>query len=409
MWNESLEASVEATTPREIALFDKCRAFTRAHEVQTAGLYPYFQPISESQGTSVVIDGVKKVMLGSNDYLGLAQHPKVIEAASAALGRYGAGCSGSRFLNGALDLHQVLEARLAALVGKPEALVFSTGYLANVGLIASLVGRDDAVFVDKLDHASIVDGARMSAGRLHRYAHADLDHLGRLLARTDAAGRMVIVDGVFSMEGDIADLPGLTALCRTHNAALAVDDAHAIGVLGPHGAGTAAYHGLTGEVDVIVGTFSKSLASTGGFVAAAEQVIHHLRHHSRQLIFTAGLPPASTAAALAALDVMVAEPERRDRLWANTTRLRDGLTALGFVLSPTRTPIVPVLTGTIEQTFALWRGLFDAGVCTNPVIAPAVPAARCRLRVTAMATHTDDQIDFALDAFARRASGAHWR
>ncbi|MBI3981890.1 MAG: pyridoxal phosphate-dependent aminotransferase family protein, partial [Gemmatimonadetes bacterium] len=351
---------MDTNTLQHVALFDKCRNFTRAREIQAAGLYPYFKPISESEDTVVVIDGQKKVMMGSNNYLGLTHHPRVLEAAKAALERYGSGCTGSRFLNGTLDLHELLEARLAEFFGKEAALVFSTGYQANLGVISGLVARDDVVLIDKLDHASIVDGAKMSYGSTERFAHGNLAQLERLLTRNGDKGLMVIVDGVYSMEGDIADLPGLLKLCQKYGAALAVDDAHSVGVMGPRGDGTAAHFGVTDEVDVIVGTFSKSLASIGGFAAASENIIHYLKHHSRPLIFTAALPPANTAGVLAALEVMIREPERRARLWKNTYRLHDGLRSLGFDLGSTQTPIIPVLIGTLERTFLFWRKLFDA-------------------------------------------------
>jgi 8-amino-7-oxononanoate synthase len=392
---------VDTQTLQHVALFDKCRNFTRAREVQAAGLYPYFKPISESEDTVVVIEGHKKVMMGSNNYLGLTHHPRVLEAAKAALERYGSGCTGSRFLNGTLDLHEHLEARLAEFFGKEMALIFSTGYQANLGLISGLVGREDVVFIDKLDHASIVDGAKMSFGETQRFGHGNLQQLERLLQRHAESGMLVIVDGVYSMEGDIADLPSLVRICQRYGAALAVDDAHSVGVLGPRGDGTAAHFGLIDEVDVIVGTFSKSLASIGGFVAASESVIHYLKHNSRPLIFTAALPPANTAGVLAAMEIMIAEPERRVRLWENTKRLRAGLKDLGFEIGNTQTPIIPVLIGTLERTFLFWRKLFDAGVFTNPVVPPAVPPAECRLRTSLMATHTPEQIDFALEAFAK--------
>jgi 8-amino-7-oxononanoate synthase len=392
---------VDTQTLQHVALLDKCKGFTRAREIQAAGLYPYFKPISESEDTLVVIDGQKKVMMGSNNYLGLTHHPKVLEAAKAALERYGSGCTGSRFLNGTLDLHEVLETRLAEFFGKEAALVFSTGYQANLGLISGIVDRNDVVLMDKLDHASIVDGAKMSFGQTERFGHNNLAQLERLMEKHSERGTLVIVDGVYSMEGDIADVPSLLKLCQKHGAALALDDAHSVGVLGPRGDGTAAHFGLTDEVDVTVGTFSKSLASIGGFVAASESIIHYLKHHSRPLIFTAALPPANTAGVLAALEVMIAEPERRTRLWENTTRLRSGLQELGYELGNTQTPIIPVLIGTLERTFLFWRKLFDAGVFTNPVVPPAVPAAECRLRTSLMATHTSEQIDFAVETFAK--------
>jgi 8-amino-7-oxononanoate synthase len=392
---------VDTQTLQQVALFDKCRQFTRAREVQAAGLYPYFKPISESEDTVVVIEGQKRIMLGSNNYLGLTHHPKVLEAASRALHRYGSGCTGSRFLNGSLDLHEQLEHALAQFLGKEACLVFSTGYQANLGLISGLVGRNDLVLLDKLDHASIVDGAKMAFGETERFNHGDLAGLDRKLTRAGDRGTLIVVDGVYSMEGDIADVPALVRVARKHGAALALDDAHSIGVLGPNGEGTAAHFGLTDEVDIIAGTFSKSLASIGGFVAATESVIHYLRHHSRPLMFTASLPPANTAGVLAALEVLQREPDRRERLWANTRRLQEGFRQLGYDIGPTETPIVPVLIGPMEKTFLFWRKLFDAGVFTNPVAPPAVPPSQCRLRTSLMATHTLEQVDYALDVFAR--------
>ena len=392
---------MDTQTLQHVQLFDKCKRFTKAREVQAAGLYPYFKPISESEDTVVTIEGKPRIMMGSNNYLGLTHHPKVLEASRRALERYGSGCTGSRFLNGTLDLHEQLEARLADFFGKDDALVLSTGYQANLGMISCLVGRSDIVLIDKLDHASIVDGAKMSYGQTERFGHGNLEQLERLLEKHADRGTMIIVDGIYSMEGDIADLPALIALKQKYGAALAVDDAHSVGVLGPKGDGTAAHFGVIDDVDVIVGTFSKSLASIGGFIAASEGVIHYVKHHARPLIFSAALPPANTAGVLAAHEVMVQEPERRDRLWANTARLQDGLRSLGYDIGPSETPIVPVLIGTIENTFVFWRKLFEAGVFTNPVVPPAVPPSECRLRTSLMATHTDDQIDFALETFAQ--------
>jgi 8-amino-7-oxononanoate synthase len=390
------------TLQSQVALFDKCRNFTAAREVQAAGLYPYFKAISESDDTDVVIEGKKRLMLGSNNYLGLTHHPKVLEAAARALHRYGSGCTGSRFLNGSLDLHEQLEAALAEFLGKEACIVFSTGYGANLGLISGILGRNETVYLDKLDHACIVDGAKLAFGETQRFNHADMTHLTRLLDRnTSGKGTMIVVDGIYSMEGDIAAIPELVAIARKYGAALVVDDAHALGVLGPRGEGTGAHFGMQADVDIIAGTFSKSLASVGGFLAADESVIHFLKHHSRPFIFTASLPPANTAGVLAALEVMQQEPERRDALWINAKRLQEGFRSLGFEIGPTQSPIVPVLVGPLDTTFLFWRKLFDEGVFTNPVCPPAVPANQCRLRTSVMATHSAAQIDFALEAFGR--------
>ncbi|MEO8138697.1 MAG: aminotransferase class I/II-fold pyridoxal phosphate-dependent enzyme [Gemmatimonadota bacterium] len=393
---------MDTTTQESVQLFDKCRNFTKAREIQAAGLYPYFKPISDSEDTTVVIEGQKRIMLGSNNYLGLTHHPKVLEAAARALSRYGSGCTGSRFLNGTLDLHGQLESALAAFLGKEDCLVFSTGYQANLGLISGLIGRGDLVYLDKLDHASIVDGAKMSYGDTMRFNHGDLAGLERMIERTrNTRGAMIVVDGVYSMEGDIANVPELVRIAKKHGTALALDDAHSIGVLGPNGEGTAAHFGMTDDVDLIAGTFSKSLASIGGFVAGTESVIHYLKHHSRPLIFTASLPPANTAGVLAALEVIKTEPHRRELLWANTHRLHAGLRGLGYNIGETETPIVPVLIGPLDTTLIFWRKLFDAGVFTNPVAPPAVPPSQCRLRTSLMATHTADQIDFCLEQFGK--------
>jgi 8-amino-7-oxononanoate synthase len=393
---------VDTQTLEHIALFDKCRQFTKARDVKASGLYPYFKPISESEDTVVTIEGKKRIMLGSNNYLGLTHHPKVLDAAARALARYGSGCTGSRFLNGTLDLHVQLEQSLSDFLGKEDCIVFSTGYSANLGLISGLVGRGETVFLDKLDHASIVDGAKMSFGETERFNHGDLAGLERKLERAGTIkGAMIVVDGIYSMEGDIADVPGLVRAARKFGAALAIDDAHSLGVLGPNGDGTAAHFNMTDDVDIIAGTFSKSLASIGGFVASTANVINYIRHHSRPLIFTASLPPANTAGVLAALAVIQSEPERREQLWANTRRLHEGFRSFGFDIGPTETPIVPVLIGTMENTFIMWRRLFDEGVFTNPVMPPAVPMSQCRLRTSVMATHTFDQIDFCLETFAR--------
>ena len=366
-----------------------------------AGYYPYFQPIEASYDTEVIIRGEKKIMVGSNNYLGLTHHPKVLAAAEAALRKYGSGCTGSRFLNGTLDLHEQLEDRLAHFMSQEAALVFSTGYQANLGVLATLVGRDDHIFSDKLNHASIVDGNRLSYGIVHRYPHNDLRALERELARTPSeSGKLIVTDGVFSMEGTIADLPGIMALAEFYGAEVLVDDAHSFGVLGEFGGGTAQHFHLEDRVSLIMATFSKSLASIGGVIAGPEDVIHYLKHHARSLIFSASMPPASVATVLAALDVIEEEPERREQLWRHTRRMQEGLRSLGYDIGASETPIIPVLIGEIDRMLVFWKELFDAGVFTNPVTPPAVPDNSCRLRISLMATHNDDHIDFVLDAFA---------
>ncbi|HEV2130801.1 MAG TPA: aminotransferase class I/II-fold pyridoxal phosphate-dependent enzyme [Longimicrobiaceae bacterium] len=384
-------------------LFDKCRRFTAAREVMDRGLYPYFQPIERSFDTEVVIHGERKIMVGSNNYLGLTHHPYVLERARQALERYGTGCTGSRFLNGTLDLHHELEPRLARFMGHEAALVFSTGYQTNLGIIASLVGRGSVVIQDRLNHASLVDGGLLSGGEMVRFAHGDLSALRRALDRHAGAsgGVLVITDGIFSMEGNIADLPAIRAITREYGARLLVDDAHSVGVLGEHGGGTAQHFGMEGEVDLTMATFSKSFASIGGAAAGPEEVIHYLKHHARTLIFSASMPPASIATVLACLDVIEREPERRERLWENAAYLRSGLQSLGFDTVTSETPIIPVVTGNMDRTFVFWRALFDAGVFTNPVLPPAVPESSCRLRTSVMATHTRDHLEAVLDAFTR--------
>lgn len=335
-----------------MSLFDKCERFTLAREIQAAGYYPYFVPIEASYDTEVVVRGERKVMMGSNNYLGLTHHPRVLAAAEMALKRYGTGCTGSRFLNGTLDLHEELEERLARFLTQEAALVFSTGYQTNLGTIATLIGRGDHLFMDKLNHASIVDGARLSYGTVHRYTHGDLEMLERQLADTPpGAGKLIVTDGIFSMEGDIVDLPALVALAEFHDAQVMVDDAHAFGVLGDCGAGTAQHFRLENRVDLIMATFSKSLASIGGVIAGPEVAIHYLKHNARSLIFSASMPPASVATVLAALDVIEEEPERRAALWRNTGRMQAGLKELGFDIGVSETPVVPVLIGEIEETF----------------------------------------------------------
>ncbi|CAN5849209.1 pyridoxal phosphate-dependent aminotransferase family protein [soil metagenome] len=403
-----------ATTQKQVRqaadLFDKCRRFTAAREAMERGVYPYFQPIEQSYDTEVVIRGERKIMVGSNNYLGLTHHPYVLERAGAALERYGTGCTGSRFLNGTLDMHEELEIRLAKFMGQESSLVFSTGYQTNLGIISSLAGRGSVVIQDRLNHASLVDGAMLAGGEMVRYPHGDLMALRRLLDRHVGApgGVLVVTDGVFSMEGNIVDLPSIVALAREYGARVMVDDAHSVGVLGETGGGTAQHFGIEGEPDLVMATFSKSFASIGGAAAASEEVIHYLKHHARSLIFSASMPPSAVATVLACLDVMEREPERRYKLWENAIYLREGLRTLGFDTVTSEPPIIPVVTGNIDRTFLFWRALFDAGVFTNPVLPPAVPESSCRMRTSVMATHTRDQLDRVLDAFkqVRRQLGA---
>lgn len=387
-------------------IFDKCRNFTRAREVMASGYYPYFVPIEGSSDTEIYVDGERKIMIGSNNYLGLTHHPCIVEAAQAAVKKYGSGCTGSRFLNGNMDLHEQLEDRLAKFMGTEAALVFSTGYQTNLGVIGTLVGRSDKVYLDKLDHASIVDASRLSYGEVARFKHGDVDELRRqfeadVAAEENGGGRMVVVDGVFSMEGDIADVPALVSVCDEFDAVLVLDDAHAIGYLGPTGAGTAEHFNMTDRVPLTIGTFSKSFASIGGFCAGPEPVIHYLRHHARSLMFSASMPPSAVATVLAALDIIEQEPERRERLWEITHRMMAGFRDLGFEIGPTETPIIPIIVGPMDKTFVFWKALFDAGIFTNPVMPPAVPENSCRLRTSYIATHTDDQLSYVLDVFEK--------
>jgi len=382
-------------------LFNKCSAFTRAREAQAQGVYPYFIPLEQTEGTEVVADGRRLIMVGSNNYLGLTTHPKVQSAARDAVERYGTSCTGSRFLNGTLEIHRELEHKLAKFVGKEAALVFSTGYQVNLGTISSLVGRQDVVIADKEDHASILDGCRLSLGELKRFRHNSLASLEKNLKSCDTgAGILVVVDGVFSMAGDIAPLPGIVELCGRHGARLMVDDAHSVGVLGG-GSGTAAHFSVTDQVDLIMGTFSKSFASLGGFIAGDASVIHFVQHTARSLIFSASMAPPSVAAALAALEVMQAEPERIERLSAIAVKMRRGLRELGFDTGASETPIIPVIIGEDSHMLMVWKALFEAGIYVNAVLPPAVPPGKALLRTSYMATHTDEQLDYVLDTFAR--------
>ncbi len=379
-------------------LFEKCRKFTTAKEVMAAGLYPYFHVVESEQNPEVIVEGRKMLMLGSNNYLGLTSHPQVKEAAIAAVQQYGSGCAGSRFLNGTLDIHVQLEEKLAAFFRKEAALTFSSGYQTNLGIISSLAGKHDVVIIDKQDHASIIDACRLSYAEVKKFKHDDMDSLEYLLRESANHGKLVVVDGVYSMEGDIAPLPDIVTLCKKYGARVMVDDAHGIGVLGKTGRGTVEHFGLEREVDIIMGTYSKSLASIGGFVAASEEVIHYMKHTSRPLMFSASPPPASVASVIAALDILDREPERRERLWRNTNKMMQAFKQMGYDTGNAETPIIPLVIGEMKETFLMWKSLFDAGVFVNPVVPPATTPGRCLIRTSYMATHTDEMLDRALGA-----------
>jgi 8-amino-7-oxononanoate synthase len=408
----------EDLMPGRRDLFEKCRGFyadpkialtvgwpTSPRMARALDLYPYFIPIEEAEGTEVVVEGRRLIMIGSNNYLGLTDHPRVREAAREAIRRFGTSCTGSRFLNGTLPLHLELEARLARFVGKPSALVFSTGFQTNLGTIAALIGDDDAVITDREVHASIVDGVRMARVRkdvqVGHFRHNDAADLADILGSIPAGrAALVIVDGVFSMGGDIAPLPEIAALCRAHGARLMVDDAHALGVLGG-GRGTGFHFGCQDSVDLVMGTFSKSLASLGGFIAGPREVIHWIQHFARPFMFSASLPPANLAAAQAALDVIEEEPERIQRVNDIAARMRRELTAMGYKTGNSETPIIPILVGDQFKTIQAWRALFREGIYTNVALPPAVPPDGALLRTSYMATHTDEQLQRILDVFLK--------
>jgi 8-amino-7-oxononanoate synthase len=380
-------------------IFEKCYGYTEARDAMANGSYPYFIPMSESEGTEAVFHGHRLIMCGSNNYLGLTTDPRVHKAAIDAVERFGTSCTGSRFLNGTLELHERLEHELAEWVGKQAALIFSTGMQANLGVISALVMRGDVVLLDKDDHASLVDGARLAWGETKRFRHndvADLEH--KLAGIPPDKGKLVVVDGLYSMGGDLAPLAEIAALCKKYGARLMVDDAHGLGVMGG-GRGTAAHLNVTDRVDLIMSTFSKSFASLGGFIAGDDQIIHYIKHHARALIFSASIPAANAAAALAALQIMREEPQRVERLNAIGIRMRRELRAMGFNIGNSVSPIIPIVIGDNPRTLMAWRALFDAGVFVNPILSPAVPAGMELLRTSYMASHTDEQIDRVLNIY----------
>lgn len=383
-------------------LQEKLAKYDAPQRAMAAGIYPYFREIQSDQDTEVIINGKKVLMFGSNAYLGLTNHPKVKEAAIEAIKKYGTGCAGSRFLNGTLDLHIQLEKRLAEFVGKEDAIVYSTGFQVNLGVVSCVTGREDYILWDELDHASIIEGHRLSFSTKLKYKHNDMESLEKQLQKCEPDKvKLIVIDGVFSMEGDVAKLPEIVALAKKYNASIMVDEAHGIGVFGDHGRGTCNHFGVTNDVDLIMGTFSKSFASIGGFIAADESVINYLRHHSRSYIFSASNTPAATAAANAALDIMLSEPERIQHLWDLTHYALDGFRNMGCEIGNTSTPIIPLFIRDNDLTFLITKELFDAGVFVNPVVAPAVASEDTLIRFSLMATHTKEQLDYALEQIHR--------
>ena len=379
-------------------LQEKLSKYDAPQRAMAMGIYPYFREIQSDQDTEVIINGKKVLMFGSNAYLGLTNHPKVKEAAIEAVKKYGTGCAGSRFLNGTLDLHIQLEKRLAECVGKEDAIVYSTGFQVNLGVVSCLTGREDYILWDELDHASIIEGHRLSFSTKLKYKHNDMESLEKQLQKCEPDKvKLIVTDGVFSTEGDVAKLPEIVALAKKYNASIMVDEAHGIGVFGKQGRGTCDHFGVAKDVDLIMGTFSKSFASIGGFIAADESIINYLRHHSRSYIFSASNTPAATAAANAALDIMMNEPERIQHLWNLTHYALDGFRQMGCEIGNTSTPIIPLFIRDNDLTFLITKELFDAGVFVNPVVAPAVASEDTLIRFSLMATHTKEQLDYALE------------
>ncbi|MBI2931128.1 MAG: pyridoxal phosphate-dependent aminotransferase family protein [Planctomycetes bacterium] len=386
-------------------LFQKCRNFRRHTEAEQNGMYPYFKAIESGADAEVVIKGRKLIMIGSNNYLGLTAHPKVKEAAKKAVEKYGSGCTGSRFLNGTLDIHEELESRLARFTRKEKCLLFSTGFQTNLGVISTLVGKDDVVLCDRMNHASIIDGCRLAWGRTTKFRHNDVIDLERILTSVEMeehqGATLLITEGVFSMEGDLGSLSDIVALKKRMGFRILVDDAHGIGYLGANGHGAAEYFGVEKDVDLIMGTFSKSFASLGGFIAGEAAVIDYIKHHARALIFSASMPPACVATVLAALDIIEKEPEHRERLWKNARRMHAAFRDLGFDIGKTQSPIIPIIIGDFEKTLIFWKELFEAGVFVNPIVPPAVPSDLCLLRTSYMATHTDNELDRVTEIMAK--------
>jgi 8-amino-7-oxononanoate synthase len=386
-----------------VDLFDKCREFAKlVKQAKDNNYYPYFTPISSEPDRRVIIHGHELLMMGSNNYLGLTTHPKVKEAAIAAIRKYGTGCTGSRLGNGTLDIHVELEEKLAAFYKKDDCVVFSTGYSTNLGAISALVKRGDMVITDKLDHASIMDGCQMSYGTVKRFVHNDMHSLSHVLSsHHDSGGKLIVVDGVFSVEGDLAPLDQMVPIAKKHGARLMVDEAHAVGVMGRHGRGTAEHFGVEADVDLIMGTFSKTFASIGGYLVGDSEVMSFIRHQARPVLFSAAIPPAATATVIESLRILQAEPERRKQLWKNAHRMSAGLRSMGYNLGTSVTPIMPIHIGNDVRTMTFWTALYDNGIFTNAFVPPGVPPNHSLIRTAVIATHTDADIDEALEKFER--------
>ncbi len=385
-------------------LKDKLSQYDAPQKIIQAGIYPYFRAIESDQDTVVIMNGKKVLMFGSNSYLGLTNHPFIKEAAKKAIDKYGTGCAGSRFLNGTLDIHLELEEKLARLVGKDEALCFSTGFQVNLGVVSVLTGRNDFVLLDELDHASLIEGSRLSFSKVLKFAHNDMYSLEKKLTCCEPDSiKLIVVDGIFSMEGDIAKLPEIVELAEKYNATIMVDDAHSLGVLGKNGSGTASHFGVTDKVDLIMGTFSKSLASLGGFIAADKEVINYIKHNSRSLIFSASMTPSSVATVLAAIEIMESEPERIEHLWEITEYAKNGFKSAGFNTGKTESPIIPLFIGDDVKALQLTMLLLEDGIFVNPVVSPAVPREDSLIRYSLMATHTKEQVDISIEKITRAA------
>jgi 8-amino-7-oxononanoate synthase len=383
-------------------IFEKCLKINEhTQELKASGYYFFFRKLESPQDSEVVVNGKRVIMAGSNNYLGLTTHPRVKEAAIKAIEKFGSGCAGSRFLNGTLEIHEELELKLAHFFRKEAALVFATGYQTNLGTISALLGRNDVAIIDKYNHASIIDGCRLSFGQVKKYRHNDMKDLERVLEATKDRGKLIIVDGIFSMEGDIADLPDIVKLAKAYGARVMVDDAHAVGVLGEGGRGTAEHFGLEDQVDLIMGTYSKSLAAIGGFVAGSTEVIEFVKHIARSMIFSASLPPSLVASVSAALDIIEEQPQLRTQLWNNTHKMLKSYKELGYDTGTSETPIIPIIIKDSMKVYEMCKLLFENGVFVNPVVSPAVPQGRELLRTSYMATHTEEQLDKVLAAFEK--------